>query len=55
MLDTDARRAAEVRGVVQPNEVLLVADAMTDQDAVQIAETFHQRLGVTGIVLTVMG
>ena len=38
--------------MVQPNEVLLVADAMTGQDAVQIADTFHKRLGVTGIVLT---
>lgn len=46
------QEAAAVREVVQPNEVLLVADAMTGQDAVQIAETFHQRLAVTGIVLT---
>tara|TARA_R110002096_G_scaffold391699_1_gene586592 strand:+ start:204 stop:1595 length:1392 start_codon:yes stop_codon:yes gene_type:complete len=46
------QEAAAVREVVQPNEVLLVADAMTGQDAVQIADTFHKRLGVTGIVLT---
>ena len=46
------QEAAAVKDVVQPNEVLLVADAMTGQDAVQIGETFHQRLGVTGIVLT---
>ncbi|MCA8928653.1 MAG: signal recognition particle protein [Alphaproteobacteria bacterium] len=46
------QEAAQVREVVQPSEVLLVADAMTGQDAVQIAETFHKRLGVTGIMLT---
>ncbi len=46
------QEAAAVREVVKPNEVLLVADAMTGQDAVQIAETFHKRLGVTGIMLT---
>ena len=46
------QEAAAVREVVKPNEVLLVADAMTGQDAVQIAETFHKRLGVTGIILT---
>ena len=46
------QEAAAVREVVQPNEVMLVADAMTGQDAVQIAETFHKRLGVTGIMLT---
>jgi signal recognition particle subunit SRP54 len=46
------QEAVSVKEIVQPNEVLLVADAMTGQDAVQIGETFHQRLGVTGIVLT---
>jgi signal recognition particle subunit SRP54 len=46
------QEAAAVREVVKPSEVLLVADAMTGQDAVQIAETFHKRLGVTGIMLT---
>ena len=46
------QEAAAVREVVKPNEVLLVADAMTGQDAVQIADTFHKRLGVTGIMLT---
>jgi len=46
------QEAAQVREVVAPNEVMLVADAMTGQDAVQIAETFHKRLGVTGIMLT---
>lgn len=35
-----------------PHEILLVADAMTGQTAVNIAETFHQKLSLTGIILT---
>ena len=46
------QEAVAIKEIVKPNEVLLVADAMTGQDAVQIGETFHKRLGVTGIVLT---
>lgn len=41
-----------IRDAVRPHEVLLVADAMTGQAAVSIAERFNQRVGVTGIVLT---
>ena len=37
---------------LHPQEVLLVADAMTGQDAVNVAQTFHQSLGLTGVVLT---
>ena len=37
---------------LNPREVLLVADAMTGQDVVNVAEAFHQRLGLTGVVLT---
>ena len=44
--------AEAVRGAVQPADVLLVADALTGQDAVRTAQTFHERLGLTGIVLT---
>mgnify|MGYP003393918822 FL=1 len=44
--------AAAVRDAVHPHETLLVADAMTGQDAVKIAQSFHQRVGITGIVLT---
>jgi signal recognition particle subunit SRP54 len=44
--------AAEVRGVSSPHEVLLVADALTGQDAVNLARTFNERLALTGIVLT---
>lgn len=38
--------------VLQPKEVLLVVDAMTGQDAVNVAQSFHERLSVTGVVLT---
>src|SRR5437763_9848211 len=44
--------AAEVRGVSSPHEVLLVADALTGQDAVNLARAFNERLDITGIVLT---
>jgi signal recognition particle subunit SRP54 len=43
---------AELRKALEPAEVLLVADAMTGQDAVRSAEEFHNRLGLTGVVLT---
>ena len=45
---------AQVRDLAQPHETLLVADALTGQAAVDIAKTFHERIGVTGIVLTRM-
>lgn len=41
-----------VKSAVQPQEVLLVADAMTGQDAVTMASQFDQRVGLTGIILT---
>lgn len=41
-----------VRSVVEPDEILLVVDAMTGQDAVNVAESFHQQLELTGVVLT---
>lgn len=41
-----------VKAAVDPHEVLLVADAMTGQDAVTMASQFDQRVGVTGIILT---
>jgi len=61
MLDTAGRlsiddalmmEVAAVRDVAKPTETLLVADAMTGQDAVTTATNFHERVGVTGIVLT---
>src|SRR5882672_6904317 len=44
--------AAEVKRASNPHEVLLVADALTGQDAVNLARAFDQRVGLTGIVLT---
>jgi signal recognition particle subunit SRP54 len=44
--------AAEVKRAAQPHEVLLVADALTGQDAVNLARAFDERVGLTGIVLT---
>jgi len=61
LLDTAGRTSidealmAEARAVkdaVNPHEVLLVADALTGQDAVTTATNFHERVGLTGIVLT---
>ena len=61
ILDTAGRLAidedlmaevAVVSDAVDPKETLLVADAMTGQDAVNVAEAFHARLNLTGIVLT---
>ncbi len=43
---------AALKEAFAPQEVLLVADAMTGQDAVRIAKGFHDALGVTGVVLT---
>jgi signal recognition particle subunit SRP54 len=42
----------EVKKATAPSEVLLVADAMTGQDAVRVAEDFHQKVGLTGLILT---
>jgi signal recognition particle subunit SRP54 len=44
--------AAEVRDAAKPVETLLVADAMTGQDAVNVARAFHERVKLSGIVLT---
>ena len=44
----------DIKDRIDPTEILLVADAMTGQEAVGVAETFHDRLGVTGLILTKM-
>jgi signal recognition particle subunit SRP54 len=44
----------QLRTALEPTEILFVADAMTGQDAVKSAEQFHQRLGVSGVILTKM-
>lgn len=42
----------QIKESVNPNEILLVVDAMTGQDAVNVAETFNSTLDVTGVILT---
>ncbi|MBM4295557.1 MAG: signal recognition particle protein, partial [Deltaproteobacteria bacterium] len=54
-LHIDAPLMAELKAVkdkTDPNEILLVADAMTGQDAVQVADRFHDMLKLTGVILT---
>lgn len=46
--------ATAIRKAANPHETLLVADAMTGQDAVNTAQAFHDQVGITGIVLTRM-
>jgi signal recognition particle subunit SRP54 len=45
---------AQVKQVLKPDEVLLVVDAMSGQDAVRAAEEFHSRVNLTGLILTKM-
>ena len=61
ILDTAGRLAidhelmsevAEIRNLVAPAETLLVADALSGQDAVNVAKEFNEKIGITGIVLT---
>lgn len=54
-LHIDEELMTEIKNIhdaVKPNEVLLVLDAMTGQDAVNVADSFNQRLGITGVILT---
>jgi signal recognition particle subunit SRP54 len=43
---------AEIKAATNPHEILLVADSLTGQDAVNLAKNFNERVGITGIVLT---
>ena len=43
---------ARIRDAVHPQEILLVVDAMTGQDAVNVAQTFNEKLNVDGVILT---
>jgi signal recognition particle subunit SRP54 len=61
MLDTAGRthideplmvEMAEIKRTANPHEILLVADSLTGQDAVQLAKSFNERVGISGIVLT---
>lgn len=42
----------KIKAEVNPNEILLVVDSMTGQDAVNVAETFNQKLDITGVIIT---
>jgi len=54
-IDDDMMQELErLKEAIHPDEILLVADGMTGQDAVKIAQGFDQRLNVTGVVLTKM-
>jgi signal recognition particle subunit SRP54 len=56
-LHIDEGLMAELKGiknVLKPQEILLVADAMTGQDAVNVAKGFNDALGITGVILTKM-
>ncbi|MEY2720143.1 MAG: hypothetical protein RLZZ273_1509 [Bacteroidota bacterium] len=46
------KEAEDLRDQLKPNEILFVCDAMTGQDAVNTAQAFHDRLELTGVVLT---
>lgn len=61
MLDTAGRlhidealmaETVEIRDIAHPHETLLVADSLTGQDAVNLARSFDERIGITGLVLT---
>jgi signal recognition particle subunit SRP54 len=41
-----------VKTIAKPNEIFLVVDSMTGQDAVNVADSFNEKLGITGVVLT---
>ncbi|HHP7229975.1 MAG TPA: signal recognition particle protein [Xenococcaceae cyanobacterium] len=43
---------AQIKDVVNPDEVLLVVDAMTGQEAANLTHTFHEQIGITGAILT---
>jgi signal recognition particle subunit SRP54 len=46
------QESVDVREIAHPHETLLVADSLTGQDAVRLARSFDERVGITGIVLT---
>jgi signal recognition particle subunit SRP54 len=44
----------QIKNTMHPHEILLVVDAMTGQDAVQIAQSFNEQLGIDGVIMTKM-
>ncbi|WP_067729330.1 signal recognition particle protein [Oceanobacillus damuensis] len=52
-VDTDLmEELQQIKATVKPDEIFLVVDAMTGQDAVNVAESFNEQLDITGVVLT---
>jgi len=43
---------SQIKSIIMPQEILLVVDAMTGQDAVNVAQTFNEKLGLDGIIVT---
>ncbi len=50
--DSLMQEIADIRDAVTPNEIFLVVDSMTGQDAVNVATSFNERLSITGVILT---
>ena len=50
--DTLMKELQDIKSAVNPTEILLVVDAMTGQDAVNVAKTFNEQLDVTGVILS---
>jgi signal recognition particle subunit SRP54 len=52
--ETMMQELTNIKSLLRPSEVLLTVDAMIGQDAVKVAQEFHDRIGVTGLILTKM-
>jgi signal recognition particle subunit SRP54 len=52
--DTLMQELEDIKAATSPTEILLVVDAMTGQDAVNVAKSFNERLDITGVILTKM-
>lgn len=52
--DALMRELEQIKAAVNPKEILFVADAMTGQEATNVAKGFNDRLGITGVILTKM-
>lgn len=50
--ETLMQELKDIKSSVQPNEILLVVDSMTGQDAVNVAQSFNEALDITGVILT---
>lgn len=50
--DSLMQELEEIKSAVNPAEILLVVDSMTGQDAVNVSQTYNERLGITGVILS---